>query len=170
MSLIPIVPYAVSISLRVFYRDLRLSKARIFRMRARKQLMVSCDILRKLGNIFASATIMADLVEDTVREVDRHHDSAPAIQEPGPEQEHTVSGPSSHGRHPEPQNPLAVVDEGGSRSGLDTWRTSRAHSVDDRLLDPSIFETMPDLDIFAHFAPELDFDGFDASLGDGVSS
>ncbi|KAK7715990.1 hypothetical protein SLS57_006741 [Botryosphaeria dothidea] len=36
ISLLPIVPYAVSLSLRVFYRDLRLSKATIFRISSRR--------------------------------------------------------------------------------------------------------------------------------------
>src|SRR5947209_4918888 len=57
LSLLPIVPYAVSLSLRISYRDLRLSKAPIFRTRARRQLLANCAILRELGNIFWSATV-----------------------------------------------------------------------------------------------------------------
>lgn len=170
ISLLPIVPYAVSLSLRVFYRDLRLSKATIFRVRARKQLMLSCNILRKLGNIFASAIVMADLVEEAVQEVDRLHESMLPSQIPGTDQGHTDTGQSLSVSQPVPQNSSGVREQVGLRSGWDTLRTSRAHSVDNCLLDPSLFETMPDLDMFAHFATELDLDALDAVLGDGVSS
>ncbi|KAJ6028766.1 hypothetical protein N7540_004342 [Penicillium herquei] len=63
LCLFPIVPYAVALSLRVSYQTLQQSKAQIFQARARKQLVLNCQILRELGKIFYSASLMADLGE-----------------------------------------------------------------------------------------------------------
>ncbi|KAJ5721432.1 uncharacterized protein N7483_009366 [Penicillium malachiteum] len=63
LRLFPIVPYAVALSLRVSYQTLQQSKAQIFQARARKQLVLNCQILKELGKVFYSASLMADLGE-----------------------------------------------------------------------------------------------------------
>src|SRR5438552_2877259 len=68
---IPILPYAISLSLRVAYRDLRTAKAPMLRMRAREQLLLNASILRELGEVFDSATSLAQLAEKTAHEMDK---------------------------------------------------------------------------------------------------
>ncbi|KAJ5417118.1 uncharacterized protein N7487_000668 [Penicillium crustosum] len=72
LTLFPIVPYAVSQSLRVSYRSLQQSKTSYFRSRARKQVGLNCDILRDLGEIYHSASLIADLGEHLLRGSDTH--------------------------------------------------------------------------------------------------
>jgi hypothetical protein len=71
LSMIPIVPYAVSLSLSVAYQNLRHTKVPMYQERARGQIQANCDLLRELGNIFWSASLMADMGEEIVREMDR---------------------------------------------------------------------------------------------------
>jgi hypothetical protein len=71
LSLFPIIPYAVALSLRVSWYRLQQSKAAIFQARARKQLVANCAILRELGEAFYSASLMADLGERLINELDK---------------------------------------------------------------------------------------------------
>lgn len=47
------------------------SKAAIFRARARKQLVANCAVLRELGEAFHSASLMADLGERLISDLDK---------------------------------------------------------------------------------------------------
>lgn len=76
LSLFPIIPYAVALSLRVSYRSLQQTKTSFFRARGRKQLMSNCKILRELGGVFASASLMAELGEHLRRELDTQQEAA----------------------------------------------------------------------------------------------
>lgn len=71
LSLFPIIPYAVALSLRVSWHSLQQSKAAIFQARARKQLVANCAILRELGEAFYSASLMADLGERLIKDLDK---------------------------------------------------------------------------------------------------
>lgn len=73
LSSFPIIPYAVALSLRVSYHNLQRSKVPIFKARARKQLISNCVILRELGEVFVYASLMANLGEYLVSEVDKKH-------------------------------------------------------------------------------------------------
>lgn len=152
IALLPTIPYAVSLSLRVFYRDFRSSKATIFRTRARREILFSCSVLRRLGTTFASAVNMANLAEETVREVDK----MPATEPLWPDQ-HTVEAAStsnSINSALQSQSSTDVVGDAGNESGLIYGQGNagnpRGIGVADSF-DQMIFETMPDLDIFAHF-------------------
>lgn len=71
LSLLPVVPYAVSLSLGVAYRELRYSKIPMYQARARTQLQANSKILRQLGQVFPSASAMAIMAEHLLGEMDR---------------------------------------------------------------------------------------------------
>lgn len=73
LSSFPIIPYAVALSLRVSYHNLQRSKVPIFQARARKQLVANCLILREMGEVFVYASMMANLGEYLVSEVDKQN-------------------------------------------------------------------------------------------------
>jgi hypothetical protein len=71
LSLFPFVPCAVSLSLSVAYREMRHSKIPMYRARARLKLQNICDLLQSLGQIFWSASMLGDMGQATIREMDR---------------------------------------------------------------------------------------------------
>jgi hypothetical protein len=68
---LPFIPYAVSLSLSVSYRELRRSKIPTHRARARSEMEVNCRVLEELGEISGSAAIMAEMGSITLKELDR---------------------------------------------------------------------------------------------------
>lgn len=68
LPLLPVIPYAVGLSLRVSWNILLRSKTLLFKKRARKQVLDNCAILRSLGGVYSSASCMADLAERLVYE------------------------------------------------------------------------------------------------------
>lgn len=71
LLLFPFVPYAFSLSLSVAYREMRYNKLPMSRARARTQFQSSCDILSELGEIFWSASTIAEMGKSTLKEMDR---------------------------------------------------------------------------------------------------
>ena len=81
LVLFPFVPYAVSLSLSVAYRELRHSKAPLHRSRARTSLQANCNVLQDLGKVFWSASMMANMCESTLREMDRVYAAVSNLQQ-----------------------------------------------------------------------------------------
>ncbi|KAF2017884.1 hypothetical protein BU24DRAFT_460873 [Aaosphaeria arxii CBS 175.79] len=144
----PIVPYAVSLALRFFYREFRFTKVPLFRGRAQKQLTLGCDILRDLGDAYPVAIGIANLVEQMLNETDKVYSSM-AHQSQEPERSRT----SSHGGTP--------VSGAAGGSSLDV-----AASTQPAQTDWSMWDNLPDIDIFEHFDPNFDLDAIDAALAD----
>jgi hypothetical protein len=71
LVLLPFVPYSVSLSLSVAYRDMRRSKIQMHRARARDILEANCRVLENLGEVFWSAEAMAEMGKKTLKELDR---------------------------------------------------------------------------------------------------
>jgi hypothetical protein len=71
LSNFPFVPYAVSLALRVSYRELRFSKVPLHRSMARSQLLIVCALLEEYGCRFTFAQRLAALAAKTVRELDK---------------------------------------------------------------------------------------------------
>lgn len=71
LVLFPFVPYAISLSLSIAYREMRHSKISMHRARARDQVQTNCGILSELGDIFWSASTMAEIGKLTLKEMDR---------------------------------------------------------------------------------------------------
>jgi len=89
LVLFPFVPYAVSLSLSIAYREMRRNKVPMYRARARADLQTNCHILEVLGEIFWSASIMADVGKSTLRELDRAYASIANSQQRRTQQEVT---------------------------------------------------------------------------------
>ncbi|KAH8691123.1 fungal-specific transcription factor domain-containing protein [Talaromyces proteolyticus] len=68
---LPFVPYAISLSLRVTYRELRISRSSMLRERAKKQLLANSEILHRFESIFGSLSALAIMAELIVREMER---------------------------------------------------------------------------------------------------
>lgn len=175
LSLLPIVPYAVSLSLRVAYRDLRLSKTPMFRTRARKLLLANCSVLRELGDMFWSAVVMADLAEQTIREMDKAFSSVVNAQHQEAVGESATNGGSggnvriSDATRVVPSNGDDNTANASNLPNLEDSRTSFPYDYDTYTFDPSLFDTMPDLNIFEHFDPDFDLGAIDAALGDNIN-
>ncbi|KAE8370159.1 hypothetical protein BDV27DRAFT_140604 [Aspergillus caelatus] len=75
LTLLPVIPYAVGLSLRVSWNIMLRSKTLLFKTRARKQVLENCAILRSLGGVYSSASLMADLAERLVYEQDSKEES-----------------------------------------------------------------------------------------------
>jgi hypothetical protein len=69
--LFPFIPYAISLSLSVNYREMRRSQVPMLRSRARIAFEANCRSLQRLGGIFWSAANMAKTGEMMLREIDR---------------------------------------------------------------------------------------------------
>lgn len=155
--MLPIVPYAVSLALRVFYRELRFTKVPLFRARARRQMMTACGILRELGDIFHVATVMADLAQQTLNELDKAYSSIMKNRTEDERERNDSIQQEEAGR-------ISVVAshqiESGSYSMEDT---------DVSTIDWSVLDTLPDVDIFEHFDPNFDLNIIDAALADDTN-
>ena len=71
LSLFPFVPYAVSLSLSVAYREMRHTKIAMYRARARSAMIRICEILQEIGEVSWSAEMMAEMGKATLKEMDR---------------------------------------------------------------------------------------------------
>lgn len=164
LVLLPVVPYALLLSLRVSYWELRTSKVPMLVARARKDLLLYCQMLRDLGEIFWSVIPLADRAEKAVREVEKVVSLAASQKQ---------QQPSNEGRR-------HITPQSGSRNG--TQSTSRdtpkqhfevdhfqyLEECDPSTFDSSMFDDLTDLDIFAHFDPTFDLEGTDTALGEST--
>lgn len=176
LSLLPFVPYSLSLALRVSYRELRTSKTPIFRARARKQMVEQCRLLRQLGEIFWSAVVMVELSEQTIREMDKVTFNIISRQQ---EQQSLKQHPQQE-PHSEQQDYSAAYSE-PSVSGNDhqedggainSWYVpsnemkSLPSTYDPNDFDLSLLDGMAEFDIFQHLDLSIDLDTIDATLGD----
>jgi hypothetical protein len=181
LSLLPVVPYAVSLSLRLSYRDLRLSKTPIFRNRARRQVIANCSLLRELGDVFGSAVIIANLAEQTIREMDRVCSLMSNAQRREGPNESNVNG--NFNRNGENVDATRNIDlwqpiSTSNIDALDNNAQSIMHAspslseldYDLSTFDPSVLDNMPDMDVFEHFGSDFNLEAVDAALGDNLYS
>ena len=121
LVLLPFVPYAVSLSLSVVYREMRRSKIPMYRARARNALEANCRILENLGQIFWSAAVMASMGNLTLKELDRVYSNV-TDAESRKHQEHS-GRPQDPGKHilltslPTPWQLPALTIRGDWRQG-----------------------------------------------------
>ncbi|KAK1482020.1 fungal specific transcription factor domain-containing protein [Colletotrichum tamarilloi] len=149
------VPYAVSLSLRVAYRELRSSKVPMLTARSRRQLQSTCKTLRGMSSMFRSAQVMVDLAEQVIQEIDQvctnamnEQNGSGSTNAPNtPRQDQTVS-------HDAPAVGISNVDDGNCPPNSDTMP----------VFDPSLFEGPAGFDVFEFFDPG-DLNAIDAILG-----
>jgi hypothetical protein len=185
LSLLPMVPYAVSLSLRVCYRDLRLSKAPMLRTRARKQLLRNCTILRELGEIFWSAVVMVELAEKTICEMDKVYSTIASAQQRQTANEATVTTRTDEEAVPNVENsdatdqinPWKQPSDGrdinepnaGPETDFSGTQNVLAQDYDFSTFGAEIFDNLPYLDVFEHFDPNFGLGAIDAILGDNIN-
>ncbi|KAL0936251.1 fungal specific transcription factor [Colletotrichum truncatum] len=159
LSYMTFVPYAVSLSLRVAYRELRSSKVPMLTARSRRQLQATCRILRDLGGMFRSALVMVDLAEQVLQEMDQvcsnaanksdeqgTSNSTNAVNTP-----HQENAPAQSG--PDMASSLGVTDLSEPQGDLAG------------VFDSSFYEGPAGLDVFEFFDPRFDLNAIDAILG-----
>ncbi|OAA45424.1 Transcription factor [Metarhizium rileyi] len=71
LSPVPFIPYAISLALSVEYRKMRHSRLPMFRARAMSSFKRNCEMLRKYGDHFWSANVVAGLGERVLKEMER---------------------------------------------------------------------------------------------------
>lgn len=155
IACLPFVPYALSLSLRVYYRELRFSSRSPFtRNRVRKQLLNACNLLRNgFSKTFPSTTKVADLAEQTVKEMDKVFVNI--LQQ----HSRATSSPTriNHGGHNEEFDRSQEV------------MRQVAADFDTSSFDPNAFEGIPDLDVFEYFGSDFQLDAVDAALVDNTT-
>lgn len=166
--LLPFVPYAVSLCLRVSYRELRVSKVPLLRARARRQLLTTCVLLRRFDT-FASANTMADLAEQTVREMDKvaasiisgHRQVNTGSNTPGEQEANEQPNFSS-------RNPAAILDPNTGSVRIEQPPVA----VENRDLNSFDFDLdfadLPQIDLFEHFDPGFKLPEIDAALAQNI--
>jgi hypothetical protein len=71
LALFQFVPYAMSLSVSIAYREMRHNKIPLHRARARIQFQTICDVLSDLAGVFWSASTTADMGKKLLKEMDR---------------------------------------------------------------------------------------------------
>ncbi|KAJ0162142.1 hypothetical protein CTA2_5050 [Colletotrichum tanaceti] len=158
------VPYAVSLSLRVAYRELRSSKVPMLTARSRRQLQSTCRILRELGGMSRSALVMADLAEQVIQEIDQVCSNA--LNEQQQQQQDTgADGSADAPSTPRQDHAAAAAGAGPEVGGSNLeMETLLSHGEPAAAFDPSLFEGPAGFDVFEFFDPG-DLDALDAILG-----
>ncbi|KAF5665301.1 transcription factor [Fusarium heterosporum] len=95
LSPMPFVPYAVCLALSVEYRKMRHSRLPMFRARAMHAFRRNCEMLRKFGDFFWSANVVAGLGERVLKEMERAANTLTRDATPPPLEGTPNSVPSS---------------------------------------------------------------------------
>lgn len=156
----PFVPYAVSLALSVEYRKMRHSRLPMFRARSMNAFKRNCELIRRYGNHFWSANVVAGLGERVLKEMERaattlNKDNTPPVTaaETNPTSTTQASAPSTSGVTELPLNDStninATID---SALGMD-------NTVDFSLVDP-----VSGQDVFGHIDPNFNLDAVEDAL------
>lgn len=180
LSSFPFIPYALSLSLRVSYRELRFSKVPLHRSIARDQLLSICGLLEHFVEIYGFVRRLVTLAIRTIEEMDKVAVSVLQARRDGREgstQTMTLSGDGAmhsgstgHNRsaasrsgHPDVQAEVSEPHTPAERSN--TFQISRydAAQYTAKRFD-SVYQ-IPDMpDLFEHFDPEFNLDAVDFVL------
>ncbi|KAK2006832.1 fungal-specific transcription factor domain-containing protein [Colletotrichum eremochloae] len=154
LSHMTFVPYAVSLSLRVAYRELRSSKVPMLTARSRRQLQSTCKVLRELSGMFRSALVMVDLAEQVIQEIDQVCSNALNEQNAN---DH-VGTPTTT------RQGDTAAGEGPAMADNVQIENLPPHSESVSGFDASLFEGPAGFDVFEFFDPG-DLNAIDAILG-----
>ncbi|KAK6071959.1 fungal specific transcription factor [Seiridium cupressi] len=149
LSYMPIIPYAVSLSLSVMYRKMRYSQIPMFRERGLKAFDANTKLLRKLSEIFWCAKTMGGMAEQVLQEMGKA--AVTKAQESG-------SGENSvrDGSDPQPVQPVQTF--GAVPRGLPMGSMApQAHNL-------PMAEAVPEIDVWGHLDPNFNITAIDAAL------
>lgn len=139
----------------IAYREMRHSKLPTHRARSRAQFQTICDALSELQSIFWSASTTSEMGKKLLKEMDRVFSTVSSAENMRPQ--HNVNGNSS-----------SVVDAQNTTPGIPAPVQVANSDVHLQQLpmdfDPSLFDSISDIDLFGMFDPAFDLDGFDACL------
>ncbi|KAJ4982960.1 hypothetical protein SVAN01_11560 [Stagonosporopsis vannaccii] len=147
---LPFIPYAVSLSLSVSYRELRRNRIPTHRARARNGMEVNCRILKELGRISGSAATMARTGSMTLKELDRVCTSVKDDEQRRMFDDHS----ERHAESVQEQVPAAMSACTDTEAAL-----TIPHDF-----DVYYFSDMPGLDPFDMFDPNFNLESVDTFL------
>jgi hypothetical protein len=186
LVLLPWVPYAVSLSLSVAYREMRRTKIPLYRARARGHLQENCSILERLGETFSFASTMAEMGKSTLHEMDRvysvvkesrqrktHRDRRSGVVEIRSTRDITpLDAANEHGMPTPSVYYTRIADDaiGENQPSLPPspptdWDLSEESFARFDQMNPGEFYDIPDFDVFANFDHSFDLEGVDNYLG-----
>ncbi|CZR50816.1 uncharacterized protein PAC_00690 [Phialocephala subalpina] len=153
-TLFPFVPYAMSLSMSIAYREMRHSKLTLHRTRSRKQFQILCDALSKLEGIFWSASATSETGKKLLKEMDRVFSTVIPTER---RQEQYLAQ-----NERDVQASSSLVPQNEDQNDMNMNGNISNQPIQD--VDPSIFGSIPDIDLFGMFDPAFDLDSFDACL------
>ena len=177
LSIFPFVPYAISLCLRVSYRELRLSKTTVHQSRAKLQLQTACRLLLKYRETFAFAERMVNLAGQTIQEMDKAATSISQARNRNREGIYQTQNPRNtltDGGHRISDAALLPEHESGASSERDSGleKASKPFIQQDWPLSDLDFtlDESTNLDIFDYFDPDFNLDAIDAALAQNISA
>lgn len=185
LSSFPFIPYALSLALRVSYRELRFSRVPLHRSMARDQLLGTCGLLERFSEIYGFVRRLVALAAKTIEEMDRvaasvlqaRQDGREAsVQMMGPSQDEQIqSGSARHGlsqTRSGPPPPDVAADQPESHNAT-TAVAERSHTLQIPRYDAAQYTAksfdsvyqIPDMpNLFDHFDPGFNLDAVDFAL------
>ncbi|KAF6810505.1 hypothetical protein CSOJ01_06317 [Colletotrichum sojae] len=161
LSPVPLVPYALSLALSVEYRKMRHSALPMFRARARSAFKSNSELMKRFGDVFWSARVVAGLGERILREMERAATSLAQGAAVAPLSSH-VDLPVN-GRAEEPAAPSAVQDAAVTQAPAAPMGPAAEFPPMENI-DFSVVDAMPHLDVFGHFDPSFNLPAVDNAL------
>lgn len=144
------MPYAVSLALSVEYRKMRHSRLPMFRSRAMHAFNRNCEMLRKYGEYFWSASVVAGLGERVLKEMERAANTLTRDMTPPPP-ETPGSGPSSQATPRTTGPPVTESSTLSSSVGVDA-------------VDFTLVDAISGRDVFGHIDPNFDLNAVEDAL------
>jgi hypothetical protein len=143
------------------YREMRHSKLPLHRARSRAQFQTLCDALSELKGVFWSASNTSEMGKKLLKEIDRVVTAVSSYENRQPHQSACKDIPLNEGNAPNHQGPSF------QRTALNNQH-SLALNVQPTIgmqdFDPSMLDSIADVDLFGMFDPAFHLDGFDACL------
>ncbi|KAM5357834.1 hypothetical protein ACJZ2D_015863 [Fusarium nematophilum] len=158
LSPVPFVPYAVCLALSVEYRKMRHSRLPMFRARAMHAFRRNCEMLRKFGDYFWSANVVASLSERVLKEMERAATTLTKDATPPPPEGTPSSAPSSHSQ----QNSVPRPPE-FSVSVANPTMVNSVPSVE-QPVDFSLIDAISGQDVFGHIDPSFNLNAVEDAL------
>ncbi|EXV06452.1 fungal specific transcription factor domain protein [Metarhizium robertsii] len=156
LSPMPFIPYAVSLALSVEYRKMRHSRLAMFRARAMSSFKRNCEMLRKYGDHFWSANVVAGLGERVLKEMERAATSLTTKDAASPVPLDVGSRSTSAGVQSQSVRQTQMLP--GNTAGI-TSAVGMDNAVDFSLIDP-----ISGQDVFGHIDPSFNLEAVDDVL------
>ncbi|TQN67760.1 hypothetical protein CSHISOI_07706 [Colletotrichum shisoi] len=164
LSPVPLVPYALSLALSVEYRKMRHSALPMFRARARSAFKSNSELMKRFGDVYWSARVVAGLGERILREMERAANSI-AQGTAGPLATSSITDVPTTARTEEVASVAAAPDaasQAAAAAPTVTASTTEFPPLD--AVDFSAVDAMPHLDVFGHFDPSFNLPAVDNAL------